>query len=65
MMIEAVILVVLSFVFALFAITFLMVWLRRANFTPFVIYRVVLGSLLIFIAYKAPEFNFWSYLGIY
>ncbi|MAV88888.1 MAG: undecaprenyl-diphosphate phosphatase [Rhodospirillaceae bacterium] len=65
MMIEAVILVVLSFVFALFAITFLMAWLRRANFTPFVIYRVVLGSLLIFIAYKAPEFNFWSYLGIY
>ena len=65
MVIEAGILVSLSFIFALFAITLLMAWLRRANFTPFVIYRIVLGGILIFIAYKAPEFNFWSYLGIY
>ena len=65
MVIEAGILVSLSFIFALFAITLLMAWLRRANFTPFVIYRIVLGGILIFIAYKAPEFNFWSYLEAY
>jgi len=65
MVIEVGILVSLSFIFALFAITLLMAWLRRANFTPFVIYRIVLGGILIFIAYKAPEFNFWSYLEAY
>jgi undecaprenyl-diphosphatase len=65
MVVEAGILVGLSFIFALFAITLLMAWLRRANFTPFVIYRIVLGGILIFIAYKAPEFNFWGYLAAY
>ena len=46
----------MSFGFALIAITFLMVWLKRASFTPFVIYRVILGVFLLSIAYKFPEF---------
>jgi undecaprenyl-diphosphatase len=45
----------MSFGFALVAITFLMVWLKRASFTPFVIYRVIVGVFLLFIAYKFPE----------
>ena len=45
----------MSFGFALVAITFLMVWLKRASFTPFVIYRVILGAFLLSIAYKFPE----------
>jgi undecaprenyl-diphosphatase len=36
---------------ALVAITLLMAWLRRATFTPFVVYRVVLGVLLLAFAY--------------
>ena len=46
----------MSFGFALVAIAFLMVWLKRASFTPFVIYRVILGAFLLSIAYKFPEF---------
>lgn len=37
----------LSFVTALVAIALLMQWLKRASFTPFVIYRVMLGAFLI------------------
>lgn len=33
----------LAFIAALIAITLMMAWLRRASFTPFVIYRVLLG----------------------
>ncbi|MEE8273240.1 MAG: undecaprenyl-diphosphate phosphatase [Alphaproteobacteria bacterium] len=43
--------VALAFVSALAAIGFLMKWLRRANFTPFVIYRVGLGAYLLWLAY--------------
>jgi undecaprenyl-diphosphatase len=43
--------VALAFVSALAAIAFLMKWLRRASFTPFVIYRVGLGSYLLWLAY--------------
>ena len=46
----------MSFGFALVAITFLMVWLKRASFTPFAIYRVILGIFLLSIAYKFPDF---------
>ena len=35
-----------SFLFALVAISLLMVWLRRASFTPFVIYRILLFDLV-------------------
>jgi len=48
----------LSFLFALVAISLLMVWLRRASFTPFVAYRIILGGVLIYIAYEAPNFTF-------
>lgn len=37
----------LAFFAALISITFLMRWLRHASFTPFVIYRVVLGAGLL------------------
>lgn len=37
----------LSFVAALIAIRFLMKWLEKATFTPFAIYRVILGIILL------------------
>ncbi len=46
----------MSFGFALIAIILLMIWLKRASFTPFAIYRVVLGAFLLFVAYKFPNF---------
>ena len=48
----------LSFLFALVAISLLMVWLRRASFTPFVIYRILLGAVLISIVYFGSDFGF-------
>ncbi|MDP6173470.1 MAG: undecaprenyl-diphosphate phosphatase [Rhodospirillales bacterium] len=44
----------LAFLFALVAIALLMQWLKRASFTPFVLYRVILGGLLLYVAYWAP-----------
>ncbi|MCW9036123.1 MAG: undecaprenyl-diphosphate phosphatase [Alphaproteobacteria bacterium] len=41
----------LSFAVALVSIALLMAWLRRATFTPFVIYRLLLGSALLALAY--------------
>ena len=41
----------LAFVMALLAIAAMMAWLRRATFTPFVLYRVVLGLVLLAVAY--------------
>lgn len=41
----------LSFVSALIAIALMMAWLRRASFTPFVVYRIVLGGVLLAITY--------------
>ena len=41
----------LAFVSAIIAIALMMVWLRRASFTPFVIYRVALGGFLLAVAY--------------
>ncbi len=41
----------LAFITALVAITLLMAWLRRSTFTPFVIYRVILGGILLGFAY--------------
>ncbi|MDH5750139.1 MAG: undecaprenyl-diphosphate phosphatase [Rhodospirillales bacterium] len=41
----------LSFVTALIAIALMMAWLKRATFTPFVLYRVVLGCVLLALAY--------------
>jgi undecaprenyl-diphosphatase len=47
----------LAFLFALVAIAFLMFWLKRASFTPFVVYRVILGAALLYYAYGAPELD--------
>ena len=41
----------LSFVSALVVIALMMAWLKRASFTPFVVYRVVLGVFLLAVAY--------------
>jgi undecaprenyl-diphosphatase len=40
-----------AFLAALAAISLMMAWLRRATFTPFVIYRVVLGAVLLIWVY--------------
>lgn len=42
----------LSFVAALITIALLMAWLKRASFTPFVIYRIALGLFLLWLAYS-------------
>jgi undecaprenyl-diphosphatase len=34
------------------AIAFLMAWLRRAGFTPFVVYRFLLGGLILWLIYS-------------
>lgn len=41
----------LAFVSALVAIAAMMAWLRRATFTPFVVYRVILGVVLLAFGY--------------
>jgi undecaprenyl-diphosphatase len=41
----------MAFVAALFALTFMMRLLRSVSFTPYVIYRVILGIVLLVIAY--------------
>jgi undecaprenyl-diphosphatase len=41
----------LAFVAALLAIAAMMAWLRRASFTPFVVYRIILGALLLALVY--------------
>jgi undecaprenyl-diphosphatase len=35
----------------LFAIAFMMQWLKRANFTVFVVYRLLLGGLILYLVY--------------
>lgn len=42
----------LSFVSALIAIVVMMNWLKRASFTPFVWYRVILGIVLLVLVYQ-------------
>lgn len=42
---------VLSAIAGLIAIAVLMAWLRRATFTPFVIYRLLLGAVLLYLVY--------------
>ena len=41
----------MAFGAALITIALLMAWLRRATFTPFAIYRVILGAALIGYSY--------------
>jgi undecaprenyl-diphosphatase len=42
----------LSAIAGVLAIAFLMAWLRRATFTPFVAYRIALGSVLLWMIYS-------------
>jgi len=44
--------ITLSFVVGIFAIAFMMRWLRRSTLTVFVVYRLILGAVLLAIAYK-------------
>ena len=46
-----------SFIFSLMAIYFLMMWLKRWSFLPFVIYRIVLGILVLLDAYSIYDIN--------
>lgn len=49
-----------AFVAALVAIAMMMAWLRRATFTPFVVYRLLVGGVLLAIAYGAvPKLPWW------
>jgi undecaprenyl-diphosphatase len=41
----------IAFVTAYIAISVMMGWLRKATFTPFVVYRVLLGAVLLFAVY--------------
>lgn len=41
----------LSFISALIAIAAMMAWVRRATFTPFIVYRLILGAFLLAVAY--------------
>ena len=50
--IDAVIAAILAAIAAWLAIGAMMAWLARASFTPFVLYRIVLGALLLGWAYK-------------
>ena len=43
--------ITVSFVTALISITFLMRWVRRSNFTIFVVYRLFLGLAILFCSY--------------
>lgn len=46
----------LSFLVALAAIDFLMKWLRRADFAPFVLYRIGLGGVVLYLYYFTAFF---------
>jgi undecaprenyl-diphosphatase len=48
---EALVGAVLSFLVALVAIVLMIGWLRRASFTPFVVYRILLGGVLLWWVY--------------
>ena len=49
---DAVLAAVLAFVTALAAIAFMMRWLMHATFTPFVVYRIILGIGLLYWVYS-------------
>lgn len=47
----------LSALFGLIAISFLMYWLRRATFLPFVLYRLAVGSFLLLYFYRLTPWH--------
>ncbi len=50
--------IAISFAVAIVTIAGFMAWLRHSGFTPFVIYRLILGVFLLWVAYMAPGFTF-------
>ena len=42
---------ILSFAFSLVSITFMMTWIKKYSFTPFIVYRLLLGILLLLAIY--------------
>ena len=42
---------ILSFAFSLVSITFMMSWIKKYSFTPFIIYRLLLGKILLLAIY--------------
>lgn len=48
---DALLMASFSFIFGIGAIAFMMRWLRRSTLTPFVVYRVILGIILLFGVY--------------
>lgn len=48
---QAILAAILSFGFALMVIGVLMSWIRNSTFLPFVIYRIILGVIILVIAY--------------
>ena len=48
---DALIAAALAFIAALAAIALMMRWLARASFTPFVVYRLFLGGVLLWLIY--------------
>jgi len=49
---DAVVAAILAFGAALLAIALMMAWLRHASFLPFVVYRVLLGGLILYLVYS-------------
>ena len=49
---DAIVAGAMAFVAALVAVALMMSWLKRASFTPFVIYRVILGAVILVWAYS-------------
>lgn len=54
---DAAIAAILTFVSALLVITFLMKWLAKFSFMPFVVYRILLCAALVFYLYILPSLN--------
>lgn len=50
---DALVAAVIAFATALVAIAAMMRWLRRASFSPFVVYRIVLGLALLYLIHEA------------
>jgi undecaprenyl-diphosphatase len=50
-LIDAMVASAMSFVTAFFAIIFMMSWLRTSTFTPFVVYRLIIGAAILVWAY--------------
>ena len=49
---DAALMFVFSFIFGLGAISFMMRWLQKSTFTPFVVYRIFLSIVLLFCIYS-------------